>query len=160
MEKRNRRGAAWGKIFYGRTENGNGEMPVGFNRSRRRGDDDIANSRIHFPCSEHRDRAIVVLLARVMVDHFMQRGARGHRVQQQDNAHQQGGHGRFAERNKMALYVLQIIRKLAGDVPLASDFENIVVMAHPPSLQSVTGCRLSVGRLEGWVPVDSPPRTV
>jgi len=97
-------------------------MPVGFNRSRRRGNDDIANSRIHFPRSEHRDRAIVILLARVVVNHFVQRGARGHRVQQQDDAHQQGGQGRFAERNNMALYVLQIIRKLAGNVPLTSDF--------------------------------------
>ena len=52
------------------------------------------------PMREHRDRAIVVLLARVMVNHFVQRGARRHRVQQQDDAHQQGGQGRFANLEK------------------------------------------------------------
>ena len=116
------RGAAWGKIFYDRAESGNNEGLGGFDQNRRRGNDDVTGGRIHFPRSEHRDRAIVILLARVVVNHFVQRGARGHRVQQQDDAHQQGGQGRFAERNNMALYVLQIICNLAGDVPLASHF--------------------------------------
>jgi len=81
-----------------------------------------------------------------MVNHFVQRGARRHGVQQQDDAHQQGGQRRFAERNKMALYVLQIIRNLAGDVPLASDFENIVVMAPPAGSHAV----LQGAPVVGW----------
>jgi len=104
-------------------------MPGGFNQICRRGNDDFASGRIHFPRSEHRDRAIVVFLARVMVNHLMQRGARGHRVQQQDDAHQQGGQGRFANREKMFLHVLQIICNLAGNVPLASHFDNTVFLA-------------------------------
>ena len=104
-------------------------MPGGFNQIRGRGDDDIENGRIHFPQREHRDRAIVILLARVVMNHLVQRGTCRHRVQQQDDAHQQGGQGRFANREKMFLHVLQIICNLAGNVPLASHFDNTVFLA-------------------------------
>ena len=116
-------------MFNGRAENGNHEGLGGLDQIRRRGNDDFAGDRVCLSLNQHRDRAIVVFLARVVVNHFVQRGARGHRVQQQDDAHQQGGQGRFANREKMFLHVLQIVCNLAGDVPLASHFDNTVVTA-------------------------------
>ena len=84
------------------------------------------------PMREHRDRAIVVRLARVMVNHFVQRGARRHRVQQQNDAHQQGGQGRFADLEEMALHVLQIVCNLAIGVPTATVIFNIKSDYFPP----------------------------
>ena len=69
---------------------------------------------------EHRDRAIVVGFARILVDQFMQRGTRRHRVQEQDKAHQQRGDDRLAMQLEMTISELQIICKLANTVPDAS----------------------------------------
>ncbi len=50
----------------------------------------IHRYRIHLPVREHRDRALVIRLVRVMVDHLVQLRTRRHRVQQQDDGNQQG----------------------------------------------------------------------
>lgn len=96
-----------GKVFDGRAENGNDKNRGRFNRICRGGDRHVAGRRIHLAVREHRDRAIVVGFARVLVDHFVQRGAGRHRVQQQNNTHQQGGQRRPAETENMAFLVLQ-----------------------------------------------------
>ena len=94
-------------------------MPGDFNQDCRRRNDDFTGDRVRLPLGKHRDRAIVIFLARVVMNHLVQRGARRHGVQQQDDAHQQGGQGRFANLEEMAFYVLQIFCKLASGVPPA-----------------------------------------
>jgi hypothetical protein len=113
------RGAALGKIFNSRAENGKSEVPGCLNYNGWLGDDDFAGCGFDFAVGERRDRTMMIRFVRVVVNHFVQRRARGHRVQQQDDAHQQGGQGRFANLEKMFPHVLQIICKLANGVPPA-----------------------------------------
>lgn len=70
---------------------------------------------------EHRDRAIVVGLIRILVDQFVELWTRRHCVQEQDKTHQQRGDDRLAAQLEMAFYKLQIGCKLAPAVPDASD---------------------------------------
>ena len=90
------RGASGGEIFNGRGEAGKNKNRGRLDRNRRRGGGNFNRGRVHLAVREHRDRAIVVGLARVLVDHFVQRGRRRHRVQQQDKADEQRGENRLA----------------------------------------------------------------
>ena len=58
---------------------------------------------------KQRDGALMILMAGVVVDEFVQLGTRGHRVQQEDKRHQQRGGKRAAEPDFMAIFQLQTI---------------------------------------------------
>jgi len=73
----------------------------GFNPNRGGYNGDIADRRFDLSVREHRDGAMVVSLAGVLVNQLVQRGARRHRVKQQNHPHQQDGQGRFAELNEL-----------------------------------------------------------
>jgi len=68
---------------------------------------------------KHSDGAFVVGFVGIMMDEFMQRGARHHHVQQQDNAKRQQRNERLAAPHKMTDSYLQIICSLARSVPQA-----------------------------------------
>ena len=74
------RGATGGKIFNGRSKNRNDKLRGRLNRSRLRDGGNFHRDRVHLAVGEHRDRTIVVGFASVLVDQFMQRWTRRHRV--------------------------------------------------------------------------------
>ena len=71
---------------------------------------------------EQRDGAIVVSLARVLVNQFVQFGTRRHRVQQQNEGDQQSGERRLAVRFEMTISELQIVCNIIKRFPGASLF--------------------------------------
>ncbi|HXR04964.1 MAG TPA: hypothetical protein VN836_09690 [Verrucomicrobiae bacterium] len=52
---------------------------------------------------EHLDRALMVVIGRVVVNHFVQRGARRHRIEPENHSDQQAGDYCLAEPVEMAL---------------------------------------------------------
>jgi len=72
------------------------------------------------PCANTVTAQMMVSLAGVLVNQFMQIGAGRHRVEQQNHPHQPGGQGRPAEPNEMTRFVLQTVCNIANGVPLAS----------------------------------------
>ena len=114
------RSAAGREIFNRCAKNWKIYGRSGFKHDRRRGNGNIAGYRINLALREHRDGAMVVGLVGVLVNQFVQRGARRHRVEEQNHSHQPGGQGRPAESKKMTHPVLQSVCKLANDVPPAS----------------------------------------
>lgn len=84
-----------------------------FNGQNRNDGRDIGDRRIHLAVGKHRDRAIVIGFARVLVNQFVQLRTRRHRVQQQNKCDQQRGENRLAMRFEMTLYELQIVCNIA-----------------------------------------------
>ena len=115
-----RRGAAVRKIFNGCAECEEIYGPGRLKPDRWRDNGNITSDRINLALREHRDGAMMVSLAGVLVNQFMQIGAGRHRVEQQNHPHQPGGQGRPAEPNEMTRFVLQTVCNIANDVPLAS----------------------------------------
>ena len=86
--RKNGRGAAGGKILDGRTENGKFDLGQDENENLRSGDRNLDADRINLAVREHRDRALMVRFARVVVDEFVERRTNRHRVQQKDERNQ------------------------------------------------------------------------
>src|SRR5579885_2511331 len=91
------RGAALRKIFDGRTESGNDEVTRRFNYQGRRRNNDFTGCGAYFSVGDQRDCAMVIRFVRVLVNPFVQRGARRHRVEEQNHSCQQRRERRLAE---------------------------------------------------------------
>ncbi len=83
------RSAAGRKIFYGRSKSGEFNLRNDRDEKRRRDDGNFNRNGVNVAVREHRDRAIMVGLVRVVMDELVQRGRGRQRVQQQDNADEQ-----------------------------------------------------------------------
>jgi hypothetical protein len=117
---RNRRSAPGGKIFNGRSENGNFNLRRDDGKNHRRGSRNINDGGIHLAVRKHRDGALMLGVARVVVEKFVQRRRDGHRIQQQDKTRQQRGDERLVARVEMTLGSLHPTRYLAETMPDAS----------------------------------------
>jgi hypothetical protein len=95
------RGASGGKIFNGRGKNGNDNLWGRLERNGGHDDRNLNIGGINVAVGEHRDRTVVVGFAGVLVDQFVQFGARRHRDQQQDERDKQRGENRLAGRSEM-----------------------------------------------------------
>ena len=144
---KNGRGASGGKIFNGRTENGNDCGRNGLNQSQRLDNWDINRNRVHLAVREHRDGALMVFFAGIRVEPFVQRGGGRHRVQQEDKPGQQRGDGRLAARLKMALYETHNTFKLADIMPGASGFQ----MADTNAAWLISRRPISHGHSQVWL---------
>jgi hypothetical protein len=110
------------KIFDGRAESEEIDRRSRFKPGRWRQNGNITSDRINLALREHRDGAMVVGLVGVLVNQFVQRRTRGHRVEQQKHSHQPGGQGRLAKPKEISRFVLQIVCNIADSVPLARSF--------------------------------------
>ena len=91
----------------------------------------MANRRFNVPVCKQGNDAGVAGFVRVLVDQFVQRRERRHRVEQQNQANQQGGDRRFAEVIQPGLYVLQSICNIAKATPVAPPVERGVCFLAP-----------------------------
>ena len=120
---KNGRSASGGKIFNGRTENGNCDGRNCLNESQHRGNRDINGRSVNLAMREKSDGALMLGAAGVGVKPFVQRRRGGHRVEQQDNPGQQRGNDYLAVRLEMAFYEPHNTWKLADIMPGARGFQ-------------------------------------
>ena len=97
------RGASGGKMVDDWTENGNGGGGCLRNENDRCGNRNVNGGAIHLAMREHCDRALMFGLPGVGMEPFVQRRRRRQGIQQENNAHQQGGNGPLAAAIEMAL---------------------------------------------------------
>ena len=111
-------------MFNGRAEDGKGEVSNLLNDDGWLRNDDFTGCGFNFAVCKRRHRAMMVRFVRILVNHFVQRGANRHGVQQQDDAHQQHRQRAPAEPEKLSRSELQSICNIASHVPPASPVLN------------------------------------
>lgn len=110
------------KVFNGRMEREDDEGAGCFRKKRRRGNGNFTVVQADFTLNQQGHRAVMAGLFRVLVNQLMQRGARRHRIEQQNHTNQQTADGRRAELIEMFVTTLQSRSNLVACDGIATVF--------------------------------------